>query len=150
MRLSEEWGIIQLSKTRSKADVFITHCGMNSVSESLYMATPMVLYAQTNEQEAVARRVREIGAGIDLKEDSVAGIRNAVKGILDTASYRNAAKGDTQDTGMAQGFRVMVDYIEKTRLSAIRTVCREPFLLQLSCIDMFSRTPIRPKRPKTR
>ena len=36
----------------SRADVFITHCGMNSVSESLYMATPMVLYAQTNEQEA--------------------------------------------------------------------------------------------------
>lgn len=30
----------------SKADVFITHCGMNSVSESLYMAAPMVLYPQ--------------------------------------------------------------------------------------------------------
>ena len=26
----------------SRADVFITHCGMNSVSESLYMAAPMV------------------------------------------------------------------------------------------------------------
>lgn len=31
----------------SRADVFITHCGMNSVSESLYMATPLVLYPQT-------------------------------------------------------------------------------------------------------
>ena len=30
----------------SRADVFITHCGMNSVSESLYMATPMILYPQ--------------------------------------------------------------------------------------------------------
>lgn len=44
----------------AKANVFLTHCGMNSVSESLYMATPMVLYPQTNEQRAVARRVREI------------------------------------------------------------------------------------------
>ena len=33
----------------SKTSVFITHCGMNSVSESLYMAAPMVLYPQTNE-----------------------------------------------------------------------------------------------------
>ena len=30
-------------KVLSKADVFVTHCGMNSVSESLFMATPMVL-----------------------------------------------------------------------------------------------------------
>ncbi|MDE5598011.1 MAG: glycosyl transferase, partial [Lachnospiraceae bacterium] len=48
----------------SKADAFITHCGMNSVSESLYMAAPMILYPQTGEQCAVARRVTEIGAGI--------------------------------------------------------------------------------------
>lgn len=47
----------------SKVDAFITHCGMNSVSESLYMAAPMILYPQTGEQCAVARRVTEIGAG---------------------------------------------------------------------------------------
>ncbi len=40
-----------------KADAFITHCGMNSVSESLYMVAPMILYPQTSEQCAVARRV---------------------------------------------------------------------------------------------
>ena len=33
----------------SRTDAFITHCGMNSVSESLYMAAPKVLYAQTSE-----------------------------------------------------------------------------------------------------
>ena len=37
----------------SRADAFITHCGMNSVSESLCMAAPMVLYPQTGEQQAV-------------------------------------------------------------------------------------------------
>lgn len=47
----------------AKANVFLTHCGMNSVSESLYMATPMVLYPQTNEQRAVARRVRRLAPG---------------------------------------------------------------------------------------
>lgn len=77
----------------SKADVFITHCGMNSVSESLYMAAPMVLYPQTNEQAAVARRVAEINAGILLQTDTVAGIKAAVEEILGNDSYsKNAAK----------------------------------------------------------
>lgn len=75
----------------AKADVFITHCGMNSVSESLYMAAPMVLYPQTGEQQAVARRVTEIGAGLMLKDDSSKGIRAAVQEILDTKTYGNAA-----------------------------------------------------------
>lgn len=75
----------------AKADVFLTHCGMNSVSESLYMAAPMILYPQTNEQYAVARRVAEIGAGILLKEDSAEGIRTAVQEILENRAYGNAA-----------------------------------------------------------
>lgn len=76
----------------SKADVFITHCGMNSVSESLFMATPMLLYPQTGEQQAVARRAAEIGAGTYLKDDSEAGIKAAVTGMLGSDLYAKAAK----------------------------------------------------------
>ena len=96
----------------SRADVFITHCGMNSVSESLYMATPMVLYAQTNEQKAVARRVREIGAGIDLKDDSAAGIRDAVRLILNTPSYRESARECCDDFRSCPGVKGAADFIE--------------------------------------
>ena len=96
----------------SRADVFITHCGMNSVSESLYMATPMVLYAQTNEQQAVARRVREIGAGIDLKDDSAAGIRDAVRQILNTPSYRKSARECCDDFRSCPGVKGAADFIE--------------------------------------
>lgn len=96
----------------SRADAFITHCGMNSVSESLYMATPMVLYAQTNEQQAVARRVREIGAGIDLKDDSIAGIRAAVRRVLDTRSYREAARECCDDFRSCPGVKGAADFIE--------------------------------------
>ena len=96
----------------SKANVFITHCGMNSVSESLYMATPMVLYPQTNEQGAVARRVREIGAGKELKDDSVTGIRDAVKDILNTVSYGNAAKECSDDFRSCSGAAGAADFIE--------------------------------------
>ncbi|MBQ9630668.1 MAG: hypothetical protein IJR49_03685, partial [Treponema sp.] len=43
------------------ADVFITHCGMNSVSEALYFEVPLVCFPQTPEQGAVAKRCEELG-----------------------------------------------------------------------------------------
>ena len=53
-----------LARTR----LFVTHCGMNSATEGLYMAVPELLYPQTGEQRAVARRVEEMGAGRMLPE----------------------------------------------------------------------------------
>ena len=96
----------------SRASVFITHCGMNSVSESLYMAAPMVLYPQTNEQAAVARRVTEIGAGFLLKDDSVSGIRKAVQEILGTPEYAKAAKACSADFRSCAGTAGAADFIE--------------------------------------
>ncbi len=96
----------------SRADVFITHCGMNSVSESLYMATPMALYPQTGEQFAVARRAAELGAGVMMKNDSVGGIRAAVRKILDDASYRDAAEACSRDFRSCSGVSGAADFIE--------------------------------------
>lgn len=96
----------------SKADVFITHCGMNSVSESLYMATPMVLYPQTSEQHAVARRTEEAGAGVLLKKDSAAGIQKAVDEILQNPSYADAAMEYSQDFRSCSGAAGAASFIE--------------------------------------
>ncbi|MDO5326671.1 MAG: glycosyltransferase [Clostridia bacterium] len=87
----------------SKADVFITHCGMNSVSESLYMATPMVLFPQTGEQKAVAQRAVEINAGVLLTDDSVNGIRTAVMKVLNNAAFRKAAQECSDDFRACSG-----------------------------------------------
>lgn len=96
----------------SKANVFITHCGMNSVSESLYMATPMVLYPQTNEQYAVARRVSEGGAGVILTDDSVSGIKNTVKKILDNTDYAENAMEYCKDFRSCGGAEKAAEFIE--------------------------------------
>ena len=96
----------------SKADVFITHCGMNSVSESLYMAAPMILYPQTGEQCAVARRVTEIGAGILLRDDSSEGIRNAVQEILNNTAYSKAAAECGSDFRACSGTTGAAEFIE--------------------------------------
>lgn len=94
------------------ADVFITHCGMNSVSESLYMAAPMILYPQTREQHAVARRVTEIDAGIMLQDDSSRGIRAAVQEILNNKAYSDAAVECSADFRACLGAAGAAEFIE--------------------------------------
>lgn len=96
----------------ARANVFITHCGMNSVSESLYMATPMVLFPQTGEQKAVATKVTEIGAGTLLKEASTEAIRKAVLEVLSTPSYADAAAKCCEDFRGCAGAEGAADFIE--------------------------------------
>ncbi len=93
----------------AQADVFLSHCGMNSVNESLYYRVPLIMYPQTTEQGGVANRVAELGAGIFLGDDtntehggrpsaasrshipSPAQIRSAVESVLHNDSYRQNA-----------------------------------------------------------
>ena len=96
----------------SKADVFITHCGMNSVSESLFMAAPMVLYPQTSEQKAVARRTAEIGAGTILSDDSAEGIRASVREVLHHDAYGKAAEACCRDFRSCTGAAGAAEFIE--------------------------------------
>ena len=96
----------------SKANAFITHCGMNSVSDSLYMATPMILYPQTNEQCAVAKRVTDMKAGILLQKDSSSDIRSAVEKILGNDSFAENAKKCSEDFRSCPGTAGAAEFIE--------------------------------------
>ncbi len=96
----------------SKADVFLSHCGMNSVSESLYMGTPLVLYPQTAEQKAVARRVTEIGAGKMLSDDSAEGIRLTVLELLENPVYQEGAESCGKDFRNCSGPSGAAEFIE--------------------------------------
>ncbi|MBQ8802888.1 MAG: glucosyltransferase [Tyzzerella sp.] len=75
-----------------RADVFITHCGMNSVNEALYYQVPLVMFPQTNEQKGVAYRVNELGAGVYLKSNTVTSIRNAVEEVIRSSVYKKNVK----------------------------------------------------------
>ncbi|MBQ6371139.1 MAG: glucosyltransferase [Firmicutes bacterium] len=75
----------------SIADAFITHCGMNSASEGLYFQVPLVLFPQTPEQGAVAKRTEELGAGIRLGSISEEDILGAVTEVLQDPSYKENA-----------------------------------------------------------
>ena len=96
----------------SKANVFLTHNGMNSTSESLYMGTPMVFFPQINEQRAVARRAGEMGAGIQLKEESVKGIHDAIMEVLTNEKYAKSARKCSEDFRASKGPKGAAEFIE--------------------------------------
>ncbi len=82
-----------------KADVFVSHCGMNSTSESLYFSVPLLMLPQTVEQKGVCQRVLELGAGIKLKKPDAASVLGAVNEMVSDGTYKqNAGK-------IAEGFK---------------------------------------------
>ena len=67
-----------------RAAAFITHGGMNSVSESLFYGVPLVVIPQMSEQWIVGRRVEELGAGVFLAKEDVTpqSLRSSVERVL--------------------------------------------------------------------
>jgi MGT family glycosyltransferase len=88
----------------ARASAFVTHGGMNSVSESLAHGVPVVVIPQMGEQEFVGRRVEDLGAGLYLaKADATAAkLREAVRRVLAEDSFRRQAalvRESFQDAG---------------------------------------------------
>ena len=96
------------------SDVFVTHCGMNSVSEALYFGVPLVLFPQTPEQRGVANRVKALGAGRFLESDNPAVLRAAVDGVLHDEAVRTAAQKISDSFRKCGGAEAAADKIEAT------------------------------------
>lgn len=72
----------------SRADVFVTHCGMNSANEAIWCGVPTVLFPQQSEEGAVAARMEELGLGLRLRRGTPKAIRQAVFDVLVEKMYR--------------------------------------------------------------
>ena len=95
-----------------QADVFLTHCGMNSASEGLYFGVPLVTLPQTSEQGGVAARAEQLGAGMRLKKTTPAGIRGALETVMNTPSYRESAAKIADSFRACGGAKAAADCIE--------------------------------------
>lgn len=94
-----------------QADVFVSHCGMNSVSESLYFAVPLVMLPQTAEQGGVAERVRQLGAGVKLDKTDATSLRQAVNILLTDSSYQQNARMISEGFRRCSGAKGAADQI---------------------------------------
>jgi UDP:flavonoid glycosyltransferase YjiC (YdhE family) len=81
-----------------RARLFVSHGGMNSVSEALVAGTPLLVLPQTAEQRVNARRVAELGAGRVVFDEhpTPQAIRAEAEAVLASdAASRAAALGRT-------------------------------------------------------
>ena len=94
-----------------QADVFLSHCGMNSVNESLYYEVPLVTYPQTSEQGGVATRVEMLGAGERLLKANPESIRETIEKVMGDASYKESAKVISEGFKACSGAKGAADKI---------------------------------------
>lgn len=97
-----------------RAAVCITHGGLNTVMESLSCGVPMVAVPVTNDQPAVAARLRRVGAGevIFPARLTAARLRAGVRRVLEVPEYRRRARELKTSIERAGGVERAADIIE--------------------------------------
>ncbi len=97
-----------------EADVFLTHCGLNSTSEALYYEVPLLVFPQTDEQSIVANQVLTKGAGIKLKNTQPKTIATGIDILLNDNKYRakasQIARTFKASGGVEKAEQVILDY----------------------------------------
>ena len=73
------------------ADVFLTHCGMNSINEAMMYGVPMVAMPFINDQISNAKRVVALGIGKRVRSFPSSGrqLYKTVKNVCDDEHIRN-------------------------------------------------------------
>ncbi len=73
------------------ADVFLTHCGMNSVNEAMIYGVPMVTMPFINDQISNAKRIESLGIGKRVRTFSSSGrqLYKTVKAVYEDEHIRN-------------------------------------------------------------
>jgi MGT family glycosyltransferase len=104
-------------KLLERAKLFITHGGMNSVQEGLYYRVPLLVVPQQDEQALIARRVQQLGAGLQLMNPNTpldpSHVRYHAERILNNKTYRQQAGRIGESLRAAGGHRRAADEILK-------------------------------------
>jgi MGT family glycosyltransferase len=98
----------------ARANLTLTHAGLNTVLDSLAHGVPLVAIPITYEQPAIARRVEFTGAGkaLSLSPLDPFRLKGVIQDVLDRDSYRVAARRMKDAIRQAGGVRRAADVIE--------------------------------------
>lgn len=106
-------------KVLREADVFITHGGMNSISESVLLNVPMIVVPNTVEQATNAARVEQLQAGLYLDHTglTVDKIKQTVERVLTEPALSHGLERIRTSFLQAGGIQRAVDAIQAFKQS---------------------------------
>lgn len=99
----------------SRAALFVTHGGMNSVSEAIAAGVPMLVVPHGADQPLVARRITELGAGLSIRpgDATVEAVEALARRILDEPRFELAAASLQAAEREAGGYQYAVGELER-------------------------------------
>jgi MGT family glycosyltransferase len=98
-----------------RAALFITHAGMGSLHDGLYLGVPLLLVPQQVEQTFNALRVVELGAGLILKKAQISAeaIRTNAEQLVTNPRFKSAAEQIGDSFRAAGGAPRAADEVER-------------------------------------
>jgi MGT family glycosyltransferase len=95
--------------------MFVSHCGINSVYESIHAGTPIVGIPMFADQRDMAVRVADAGIGVwlDKRRFTAAALHAAILRVLDDAAFVRAIPAAQQALADAGGASRAADLIER-------------------------------------
>ncbi|MCK8779794.1 hypothetical protein M0654_07315 [Rhizobium sp. NTR19] len=99
-----------------RADLCITHGGMNTVMDALEFGTPMIALPIAFDQPGVSARIVHHRVGLRLSPQflTTAKMKQAIQTLLSDPTYSEKAKAMGQSIAAAGGLRKAIDIIEST------------------------------------
>jgi MGT family glycosyltransferase len=97
-----------------RADIVITHGGLNTALETLMEGKPMIAIPKSFDQPAVAARLEGLGVAemLSIENMSAQRLRCAMSKVLNDPSYRNAAREVQGRIRAIRGVECAADVIE--------------------------------------
>jgi UDP:flavonoid glycosyltransferase YjiC (YdhE family) len=108
-----------------RANLVVTHGGMNTILESLREGLPLFVLPVANDQPGIAARVAYMGVGefTPIQKLTAATMRQAVQRGLTTASYRETAARIAEKHRNLNGRALAADLIESAFTKRRRIRC---------------------------
>ncbi|MET7695035.1 nucleotide disphospho-sugar-binding domain-containing protein [Streptomyces sp. NPDC005483] len=99
----------------ARAALFLTHGGMNSVNEAMRAGVPLLLVPQGADQQMVARRVVELGAGLTMHTQHITkdSVHRLARRLLHEPGFKAAATTLKAAQHRAGGHRRAADELER-------------------------------------
>jgi MGT family glycosyltransferase len=118
---------IPFSELLPRVDVFVTNGGYGAVNQALSHGVPVVVAGESEDKAFVAARIAWTGAGINLatSRPSPEMVRNAVREVLNSVTYRTKARALQSDFAQYNALECISFYVNSLLgyVSSADTAC---------------------------